>query len=241
MRNLALLVTLSALLGALLAMTCTALAQVVGKAEQPNPADPVWNFNTAAATLAKVGDAQLANAAYAVAPAFFPLRFGAVKPRGWILEQMRRDLRDGFAGHLDELCHEASSDIFASGRNRPGKPNAGNAAGDAWWNGETEGNWRCGHFMLACLTGEPDAMTKAKAYIDHILAAQDADGYLGIFSPELRYKGNGELWTQTCLFRGLLAYADATGDETGLDGGQTRRGSHHCGLRGLQEDRVQPA
>ncbi len=149
----------------------------------------------------------------AVPVAFTPLRFGAVKPRGWILEQMRRDLRDGFAGHLDELCREATSDIFGANRNRPGKPNSGNAEGIAWWNGETEGNWRCGYLMLACLTGEPDAMTKAKTYVDHILAAQDPDGYLGIFSPELRYKGNGDLWAQTCLFRGLLAYADATGDE----------------------------
>jgi len=142
---------------------------------------------------------------YVVQPAFIPLRFGAIQPRGWILHEMRRDLREGFAGHLDELCHEASSDIFASGRNQPGKPNSGNAAGDAWWNGETEGNWHCGHCMLACLTGEPQAMKKAKDYVDHILAAQDADGYLGIFSPELRYKGHGELWTQTCLFRGLPA------------------------------------
>ncbi len=157
--------------------------------------------------------ATLEGSPYVVQPAFIPLRFGAIRPRGWILQQMHRDLKEGFAGCLDELCHEASSDIFASGRNRPGKPNAGNAAGDAWWNGETEGNWHCGHFMLACLTGDPEPMKKAKDYVDHILAAQDADGYLGIFSPELRYKGHGELWTETCLFRGLLAYADATGDE----------------------------
>ena len=113
---------------------------------------------------------------YVVQPAFIPLRFGAIQPRGWILQQMHRDLKKGFAGCLDELCHEASSDIFASGRNRPGKPNSGNAAGDAWWNGETEGNWHCGHFMLACLTSEPEAMKKAKDYVDHILAAQDGDG-----------------------------------------------------------------
>jgi hypothetical protein len=73
------------------------------------------------------------SASYAVPPAFSPLRFGTVKPRGWILEQMRRDLREGFAGNLDELCHGASSDIFATGRNRPGKPNSGNAEGVAWW------------------------------------------------------------------------------------------------------------
>ena len=126
---------------------------------------------------------------------------------------MRRDLRTGFAGRLDELCQEASSDIFVTGRNAPGRPNKGNVVGDAWWNGETEGNWRCGHTMLAWLTQDPAAMAKAKSYVDHILAAQDADGYIGIFSPELRYRGNGEFWTQTCLFRGLLAYGEATGDE----------------------------
>ncbi len=168
---------------------------------------------TCAAGPSAADSTTLQAAPYVVQPAFIPLRFGAIRPCGWIFQQMCRDLKDGFAGHLDELCHEASSDIFASGRNRPGKSNAGNSAGDAWWNGETEGNWHCGHFMLACLTGEPEAMKKAKDYVDHILAAQDADGYLGIFSPELRYQGHGELWTQTCLFRGLLAYADATGDE----------------------------
>jgi hypothetical protein len=149
---------------------------------------------------------------YRIQPTFSQLKFGDIKPTGWILAQMRRDLRTGFAGHLDELCREASSDIFASGRNSPGKPNRGNAASEAWWNGETEGNWRSGHIMLSCLTQDPASMTKAKAYVDHILASQDRDGYIGIFSPELRYGGNGELWTQTCLFRGLLAYADAAAD-----------------------------
>lgn len=148
---------------------------------------------------------------YAVEPAFTPLRFGEIRPEGWILAQMRRDLQTGFAGHLDELCHEASSDIFATGRNAPGHSNAGNVANDAWWNGESEGNWRCGHMMQACLTRDPAAMLKADAYVKHILASQDSDGYIGIFSPELRYSGNGEFWTQSCLFRGLLAYAEATG------------------------------
>ena len=163
--------------------------------------------------IAVVPSENVAASSYVVSPAFTPLKFGEVTPRGWILSQMKRDLATGFAGRLDELCHEASSDIFASGRNRPGKANAGNAAGDAWWNGETEGNWHCGHTMLACLTGDPTAMAKAKAYIEHVLASQDADGYIGIFSPELRYRGNGELWTQTCLFRGMLAYAEANADE----------------------------
>jgi hypothetical protein len=146
-------------------------------------------------------------------PAFSTLNFGDIKPRGWILSQMQRDLQTGFAGHLDELCTEASNDIFGYGRNSPGKINGDRIPEQAWWNGESEGNWRSGHMMLACLTHDDTSMKKAKAYIDHILATQDTDGYIGIFSPELRYNGNGEFWTQTCLFRGMLAYADATGDE----------------------------
>jgi hypothetical protein len=82
---------------------------------------------------------------------------------------MRRDLRDGFAGHLNVLCREASSDIFAPNRNRPGKPISGNAEGIAWRNGEIEGNWRCGH-MMACLTGEADAMTVTSTV--HLIQSQ---------------------------------------------------------------------
>lgn len=170
----------------------------------------------AMATILFQGNAAAAEAVPAaregIQPAFTPLAFGQVRPQGWILAQMKRDLATGFAGHLDELCPEASSDIFATGRNAPGKLNRGNAVGSSWWNGETEGNWRCGQLMLACLTQDPAALAKAKAYVDHVLANQDADGYIGIFAPGLRYQGNGELWTQTCLFRGLLAYADASGD-----------------------------
>jgi hypothetical protein len=172
-------------------------------------AQPIWKQKSESSGSQSTARSEV----YAIQPAFSQLKFGDIKPTGWILAQMRRDLQTGFAGHLDELCHEASSDIFASGRNSPGKPNRGNAASEAWWNGETEGNWRCGHIMLSCLTEDHVSMTKAKAYVDHILASQDADGYIGIFSPELRYGGNGEFWTQTCLFRGLLAYADALADQ----------------------------
>lgn len=146
-------------------------------------------------------------------PAFSTLKFGDIRPKGWILSQMQRDLNTGFAGHLDELCVEASNDIFGLGRNQPGKINGGRKPDQVWWNGESEGNWRSGHMMMACLTNHDASLKKAKSYIDHILATQDSDGYIGIFSPEMRYKGSGELWTQTCLFRGMLAYADATGDE----------------------------
>lgn len=149
----------------------------------------------------------------AIAPVFTWLTLGEVKPSGWIKEQMVRDLDHGFAGRLDELCQEASSDIFVSHRNTNIQENTGNSAKVNWWNGETEGNWRSGHIMMAYLTEDKQAMTKADAYVRHILASQDPDGYLGVFAPDLRYKNPGDLWTQTCLLRGLIDYFELTGDK----------------------------
>jgi hypothetical protein len=143
-------------------------------------------------------------------PALEWLRLGEVKPAGWIRQQMLRDLNAGFAGSLNKLCHEASSDIFVTGRNSATGQNRSNALGVNWWNGETEGNWRAGHIMMAYLSDDPAAMREADSYVAHILASQGADGYLGVFAPDLRFTHQGELWTQACLLRGLLAYWELT-------------------------------
>ena len=150
-----------------------------------------------------------------VAPVFTWLTLGQVKPAAWIKEQMVRDLNQGFAGRLDELCEQASSDIFVTHRvsGRASDKKEGWNGATQWWNGETEGNWRAGHIMLAFLTENKTAMLKAEAYVRHILSSQDEDGYLGIYAPELRFSEPGELWTQACLLRGLLDYAELTGDQ----------------------------
>jgi len=153
---------------------------------------------------------------YAVSPRFEWLRLGEVKPSGWIKAQMLRNLHQGAIGHLDQLAPEARSDIFASGRNAPGRPNVAKEGFEqgTWWNGETEGNWHRGYIMTAYLTGDTEAMKKSDAYVRHILKAQDNDGYIGVYSPELRYSTsnvNGELWTETCILRALLAYYELTG------------------------------
>lgn len=148
-----------------------------------------------------------------LAPVFTWLTLGEVKPTGWIKEQMLRDLKEGFAGHLGELCHEASSDIFVSNRNSVASANVANVEKNNWWNGETEGNWRAGFIMMAYLTGDKPAMGAADAYVRHILSSQGEDGYLGVFAPDIRFSRPGELWTQTCLMRGLLDYYELTGNQ----------------------------
>ncbi len=75
---------------------------------------------------------------------FSSLTLGEVKPAGWIKAQLQTDLRNGFAGKLDQLAPaEVATDIFDRVRNRPGKFNSLTAGwGSTWWNGESESNGR---------------------------------------------------------------------------------------------------
>lgn len=157
------------------------------------------------------GEPSTPEAALPMEPVFSWLPVGAVRPAGWIRAQMLRDLNEGFAGCLGQLCHEASSDIFVTNRNSLHSQNVANRDGVAWWNGETEGNWRAGFIMMAWLTGDPRTMREADEYVRHILSSQDSDGYLGAFAADSRFVHPGELWTQACLLRGLLDYSDLAG------------------------------
>jgi len=158
---------------------------------------------------------------YGVEPQFSLLKFGEVMPTGWIREQFVRDLKGGFAGHMPEVApFTCASDIFGSNRNTPERyQNAGGGswggAEGMWWKGETEGNWRSGNTMMSILSGDPELRAQADARVTALLATQDPDGYMGIYGPTLRFPAgnidNGELWTQTCILRGLIAYYEATG------------------------------
>lgn len=171
------------------------------------------------------------------APAFEWLTLGDVKPAGWIKEQMTRDLQQGYAGKLGKLCHEASSDIFVTNRNSLARQNTSNQDGVNWWNGETEGVWRSGHIMMAYLSEDPESMREAEAWVRHVLTSQDADGYLGAFAPDLRYKRLGELWTQSCLLTGLLAYAELTGSKDAM---QAVIRSSECTMAVLGPGKAEP-
>jgi DUF1680 family protein len=99
----------------------------------------------------------------------------------------------------------------------------GDAEGDEqykWWNSETQSNWHDGYIRNAFLLNDSACMEVSRTLVKRILATQDSDGYLGIYTPELRYhfvKENGELWSKTTLCRTLLGYYECTGDENALD------------------------
>jgi uncharacterized protein len=165
--------------------------------------------------------------------AFQPLPFGAIKPAGWLREQMQRDV-DGFVGNLDKLVPDliTNDDMYGAKRltKKVKSKSVGNISEGAewevqylWWNSETQSNWLDGYVRNVLLLNNPanakqneKHRKKIQTIIKHILATQDTDGYIGIYAPDLRYKftdENGELWSKATLYRALLAYYEATGDE----------------------------
>ncbi|HVS96877.1 MAG TPA: beta-L-arabinofuranosidase domain-containing protein [Puia sp.] len=155
---------------------------------------------------------------------FRHLPVGDIRPEGWLRAQMLANLR-GFTGHLDSLAPGLliRDDIFGRDRltrNVKRKDVGALAGGDTsaqiqylWWNSETQGNWRDGFIRSAILTGDPQTLSEARAYVRRILSTQDPNGYLGIYDRDLRYRfhtENGELWAKTTLLRGLLAWYEYT-------------------------------
>ena len=143
------------------------------------------------------------------------LSIGDVQPRGWLLDQIRMDVTNGYGLVLDKLTDRIEMSVFDS-RNK--KELAKPKKGADWWNGETTGNWLDGLIRTAYLSGDAAAKRQVDGRVAQILAMQDEDGYLGIYPKAKRYESpigiqNGELWTQACLFRGLLAYYELTGRE----------------------------
>lgn len=157
--------------------------------------------------------------------AYMQFPFGSIKPEGWLKVQMKQDM-EGILENLEDMIPELIQDpIYSTGRltsKSKVKDLGNNKEGDAegeeqykWWNSETQSNWRDAYIRNAILLKDSLALDKVFAYVSDILKTQDKDGYLGIYAPEIRYhfnKENGELWSKATLYRGLLAYYEATGD-----------------------------
>ena len=153
------------------------------------------------------------------------LPFGSIKPSGWLKVQMQKDV-DGFVGNLDKLVPELINDpIYSSGRlhkNSKLKDLGNNKEGDTegseqykWWNSETQSNWWDGYIRNVILLNDKKGLEKVDNYIQRILKTQDKDGYIGIYDKELRYNfnsENGELWSKTTMYRGMLAYYEHSKD-----------------------------
>ncbi|HEV7993646.1 MAG TPA: beta-L-arabinofuranosidase domain-containing protein [Gemmatimonadaceae bacterium] len=155
--------------------------------------------NAGAAGVAPVfSRAPLAKVPYASLPP------GAVRPAGWLHEQLRI-MADGMTGHLDEVYPNVGKDNGWLGGD-----------GDSWERGPY---WLDGLVPLAHILGDEKLIAKAKPWIEHTLTTQRADGYFG---PEDRPNGTdaggvqrgneGDWWPRMVMLKVLQSHYEATGD-----------------------------
>jgi hypothetical protein len=122
--------------------------------------------------------------------AFYRLPLTSVKPKGWLLDQLRIQ-SEGLTGHLDEFWPDVG-------------PNS------AWLGGSGEG-WERGPYYLdgllplAYLLNDPKLIAKVKPWVEWTLTHQRADGGIG---PEK----NKDWWPLMIMLKVLTQYEEATGD-----------------------------
>jgi len=148
------------------------------------------------------------------------LKMGAIRPGGWIREQLVRDLKQGATGHYDKINPTVSHDLFGANKRESsplGIPIITANQRPAWWSGEHEGYWKDAVTRTAFLTKDEEYMERAHGWMERILDNQGSDGYIGIYKKGNRYNHageNGELWAQSRIMVAMLAYAEFTGDQS---------------------------
>lgn len=152
------------------------------------------------------------------------LNAGEIMPQGWMREQIRRDLKEGYYSRFEEINHTVSYDLFVQqDRISSGNRRIYNGL-RCWYSGEHEGYWKDGLLRMAFLGGDEAQKKRAIEWLDAIVAAQGTDGYIGIYKAgdeaNSRFKHideNGELWTQSRIFQALIAGYEFTGNTAYFD------------------------
>src|SRR6056297_2073160 len=145
------------------------------------------------------------------------LQAGEIKPKGWIKEQLHRDLTEGYIGQFDKVHPTVTHNLFVKQNRRIEKQFK---IVKEWWSGEHEGYWKDAVVRMAFLTHNEEYIKQATEWIDDIIKNMGEEGYIGIYEdckePTCRFnheKGNGELWTTSRILMAMLAYYEYTGDE----------------------------
>lgn len=126
--------------------------------------------------------------------AFVALPVGAVKPAGWLKEQLVIQA-NGLTGHLDEFWPSLVDSAWAGGN------------GEAWERGPY---YLDGLVPLAYVLRDERLIAKTRPWIEGMLASRQANGWFGPAK-------NKDRWPLAVALKVLTQYHEATGDQRALD------------------------
>ncbi len=150
----------------------------------------------ASCTFAAALPQPVANRAPLQPNAFNLLPLTSVKPTGWLLEQLKIQVR-GLSGHLDEFWPDLG-------------PNSG-------WLGGTGESWERGPYFLdglvplAYLTGDAKLISKVRKWMDWTLDHQQPEGWLGPTNKQ-NPRQTYDWWPNYVMLKALAQYQEATAD-----------------------------
>jgi DUF1680 family protein len=140
--------------------------------------------------VAASSDAAVKNRAPLAQNAFYTLPLGAVRPAGWLRNQLQIQA-NGLGGHLDETWADVGSNSAWLG-----------GTGEAWERGPY---FVDGLVPLAYLLDDARLKAKAQRYIEWTLTNQLPNGMIGP-------RSNDDWWPRMVMLKALTQYEEATGD-----------------------------
>ncbi|KAI5833318.1 hypothetical protein K523DRAFT_343192 [Schizophyllum commune Tattone D] len=129
-------------------------------------------------------------------PLYSTIPVGAIKPSGWALDQAQVQA-DGLAGHLREFDSYVAGSIWVEGGSI--EYSEMHEAAPYWFNGAV---------ALAYQLQDERLIGEVRDFVDHLLATQQDDGWLGPEQPN----SNGSprlVWPRYLILMGLTQYVEA--------------------------------
>jgi hypothetical protein len=136
---------------------------------------------------------------------FIALPIGAVQPRGWLLEMLKRQ-RDGLCGNLGEISVWLQKD------------------GNAWLSADGKGRygweelpyWLRGYIQLAYIFNDPKMIAESQVWIEGALHSQRPDGDFG---PDQKFDDDGsrDFWANMLMMYCLETYYEHSHDQRVID------------------------
>ncbi len=147
-----------------------------------------------AAPAASSNEHYVSNRAPLVATPFTALPLGAVRPEGWLRDQLVIQA-NGLTGHLDEFWPSLTDSKWKGGK------------GDSWERGPY---YLDGLVPLAYTLNDARLIEKVKGWIEPMLASARPDGWFGPAD-------NPDRWPRALAIKVLAQYHEATGDARALE------------------------